>query len=70
MPTPQEKVRVYEQLLHDLHFHRTVTMNHQKVVELLDAISAWSMAHSDGNGERSQGEIRRKINSAFEALKK
>lgn len=69
MITLREKVQVYEQLLHNIHFSRSVLMNEERVIEALNAITTWSNAHSDSNGERSDREIKRNINSAFEKLK-
>lgn len=64
-PTLREKVEVYEALLHDLHFHSTVTMRHDAVMECLRRISAWSYAHRQGNGEPSEAEQQRMVDHAF-----
>jgi hypothetical protein len=69
-PTMREKIEVYEQLLHDLHFHSSVTMNHQAVMALLNKISSWSYAHRQGNGEYSEKEQNDVINHAFWNLDK
>lgn len=69
-PTLHEKIRVYEQLLHDLYFHSTVTMNHQGVMALLNKVGAWSYAHRAGNGELSEKDQQQRINSAFWNLDK
>lgn len=69
-PTLKEKVAVYEQLLHDLHFHSSVTMRHDLVMDLLKKISSWSFAHRAGNGEYSEKEQQQAIDAAFWRLKR
>lgn len=64
-PTLKDKVRVYEAILHDLHFHSSVTMRHDMVMECLRRISAWSYAHRAGNGEPSESEQQQMIDNAF-----
>ena len=65
-----EKIEVYERLLHDLHFHSTVTMRHDAVMDCLKRISAWSYAHRTGNGEYSEKEQQDIVNYAFWNLNK
>ena len=67
-PTLKEKVEVYEQLLHDLQFHTTVTMRPEMVRHLLGKIEAWSYAHRAGNGELSEAQQQERINHAFHKL--
>lgn len=69
-PTLKEKIEVYEQLLHDLHFHSTVTMRQDLVMNCLNRISAWSYSHRAGNGYPSDKEQQDFINHAFWNLKK
>lgn len=69
-PTMHEKIEVYEQLLHDLHFHSTVTMRQDAVMDCLNRISAWSYSHRAGNGEPSDQQQQDMINHAFWNLKK
>lgn len=66
----EEKVRVYEALLHDLQLHSEVTLNHNAVVEILKNVCSWSYAHRSGNGELSDEEIQERIDNAFEKLKR
>ncbi len=65
-----EKIKVYEALLHDLHFHSTVTMRHDAVMDCLNRIGAWSYAHRAGNGELSEKEQQARIDHAFWKLEK
>lgn len=69
-PTQKEKIEVYEALLHDLHFHSSVTMRHDMVMDCLKRISSWSYAHRQGNGEHSPQEQQHIINTAFWNLKR
>jgi hypothetical protein len=69
-PNRNEKIDVYEQLLHDIQFHREVTMNHQMVVKLLNAIGTWSYAHRCGNGEYNEKEQQALVDRAFWNLQK
>lgn len=64
-PTQKEKIAVYERLLHDIQFHREVTMNNKAIVELLDKIGAWSYSHRRGNGQHSDAEQQAIVNVAF-----
>ena len=66
-PTAREKVEVYERLLHDIHYHRTVTMNTALVQNLLVKIGVWS----DGHTLRFVSEKQREqyITEAFLTLK-
>jgi len=68
MPSPEEKVRVYERLLHDLYFASEVEMNGDKVRDLLGRISRWSYSHRVGNGEFSEEEQNEIIERAFRKL--
>lgn len=66
-PTLKEKVEVYEQLLHDLNYHRTVTWNSVAVAALQEKIRVWSVAHS--NEPIPQSEKEKRIIDAFWHLK-
>lgn len=69
-PTLKEKIAVYEQLLHDIQFHREVTMDNGAVIKLLDKIAAWSYSHRKGNGEYNEKEQQQIIDNAFWNLNK
>lgn len=64
-PTMHEKIKVYEELLHSLQFHSTVSMRHDQVLAILEKINAWSYAHRQGNGELSEAEQQARIDEAF-----
>ena len=65
----KQKIAVYESLLHDLHFAAFVCMDNKRVGDLLNAISNWSYAHRQGNGELSDVEQQQIIDKAFDKLK-
>ena len=65
----KEKLTVYEDILHALHFARSVTMSHERVLILLDSIGAWSYAHRQGNGELSDEQQQELIERAFNKMK-
>lgn len=69
MATLEEKVAVYEHVLHQIQMYREVVMSHEKVVELLDIIGNWSYAHRCGNGEYSWEEQEQIIGRQFDRLK-
>lgn len=69
-PTLKEKIKVYEDLLHDIQFHSTVTMRHDEVMKLINKINAWSYAHRAGNGEGGEKEQQQRIDAAFWELQR
>lgn len=68
LPTTAEKIRVYEQLLHDIQLYSTVVMDGKKVGKLIDNINSWSYAHRVGNGEYSEEEQDAIVAKAFKKL--
>lgn len=67
-PNRNEKIDIYEQLLHDLHYHRTVTNDQSKVNKLLIAIGKWSEMHVKPNGGVDEKAWGLAIDEAFWAL--
>jgi hypothetical protein len=70
VPLVKEKVASFEQLLHDIHFHRTVTQNKAALEALLAKISNWSQAHYRGNGPVDERQLQARIDEAFWELDK
>ena len=68
-PTLREKVKMYEQLLHDIQLNAEVTMNGDNMRALIGNICSWSYAHRAGNGELSEREQQDRINAAFYKLR-
>lgn len=64
-PTQKEKIAVYEDLLHLIQLHAEVTMEPDKVKELINRICSWSYAHRAGNGENAEDERNAAIDHAF-----
>lgn len=65
----KEKVEVYEAVLHQINLYSSITMDSEKIGELIDAINAWSYAHRCGNGELSDEEQQALIDAKFNRLK-
>ena len=68
-PTTSEKLKVYESLLHKIQLNAAVTMNQQKMQEIISAICMWSYEHRAGNGEKSQDDMETAIIYAFNKLR-
>ena len=64
-PTDQEKIRVYEDLLHAIQLNSEVVMNEKRVAELIGGISYWSYANRVGSDYHTEDEQERIINQAF-----
>lgn len=64
-PTLQEQADAWKDLAFEINLHRTITMNHNAVVECLKRIDAWVGSHGTGNGERSDKDIDANITRAF-----
>jgi hypothetical protein len=64
-PTQKEELRAFKGLLHELHLHRAITLDNEKVVAILDRMFSWTSAHNDRNGEAREREIEQAINRAF-----
>ncbi len=63
-----EKVIMYETLLHKIQLHADVTMNGVKLGQLIRNICDWSYAHRVGNGQYSDEEREEIIKAAFDKL--
>jgi len=68
MVTDEQKIKVYEELLHRIQLYAEVTMNVQGINRLIDDICIWSYAHRAGNGVLSEEEIQERIGNAFAKL--
>ena len=68
MRTPEQKVETYEALLHQIQMYAEVSMNPEKVGQLIKNICRWSYAHRRGNGEPSEKEQQAMIDLAFDRL--
>jgi hypothetical protein len=64
----KNKLEAHEIILHSLHTFSSVTMNGEKVRELLKLISNWSYAHRVGNGQYSDEETEELVERAFSEI--
>jgi len=60
--TQKQKINFYESVLHRIQLFREVTMDEERLAELLSAISRWSYSHRTGTGngmlsERGQKKL-------------
>jgi len=63
-PTIEEKVEMYENFLHKINMC-CVSMNNNAIKELVENADIWSYNHRRGNGELSEEEQQKLIDSAF-----
>lgn len=68
--TEREQLEVCFNLLHKINMYSSITMNSERMGELIDAINAWSYAHRRGNGEFSEEEQQELVDRAFFNLRK
>lgn len=57
MLTAEDKVKIYEELLHRIHTCRCITLDGDKIKQLLDNIDAWSIAYAGCNGLLDDKEL-------------
>ena len=65
----KEKVKILDDFLFRLHFHRYVSMDEKKVLAMLTISDAYVNAHSNHNGERTDTEVQANINAALEKMR-
>jgi hypothetical protein len=63
-PTRNQKIQVYENLLHRLSLAR-LAGNADAINKILDRADNWSYAHRSGNGALSDRQQKQLIKSAF-----
>ena len=61
---------VFHAAFHYINTHAAITMNSDKVREMISAICSWSYAHRCGNGELTEEEQQEEIDKSFEKIKK
>jgi hypothetical protein len=64
-PSQKDKMKVYENLLHEIQMNVEVNMDPAAVREILNRICRWSYAHRQGNGEISDAVQQELIDGAF-----
>jgi hypothetical protein len=60
---------VFHQVFHHINTHASITLNAEKMQEIIGAICSWSYAHRVGNGELSDEEQQAVIDRAFDRIK-
>lgn len=66
--TQKQKINFYESVLHRIQLFREVTMDAERLAELLSAISMWSYSHRTGNGMLSEREQKKLITQEIKKL--
>lgn len=61
---------VFRAAFHYIQLHAAVTMNSDKVKEMIYAICDWSYSHRCGNGENTEEEQQKIVDRSFEKIKK
>jgi hypothetical protein len=56
--TNEEKIEIYEAILHKIQLYAEVTMDSQKLHDLIEKICRWSYSHRQGNGDCNGREER------------
>ena len=69
MMNQKERLETMEAFFWRMNLHRTLTLREDKVKEMLRMMDAWVAAHSTHNGERSDKEIKKNVQAAYEKLK-
>lgn len=63
-----DKIRKYEELLHQIQMCAEVTMDNEKLKRLIKNICAWSYAHRSGDGFLTEKQIKKNIKKQFNKL--
>jgi len=66
--TDKEKIYKYEELLHTIQMYAEVTMDNEKLSNIISNICRWSYFHRIGNGELSEEQQNDYIRKAFDKL--
>jgi hypothetical protein len=65
----EKENEVFQQVFHHINTQASITMNQQKMQEIIGAICSWSYAHRVGNGELSDEEQQAVVDRAFNKIK-
>ena len=65
----EKENEVFHQVFHHINTHAAITMNADKMQEIIWAICSWSYAHRSGNGELSNEEQQARVDCAFGRIK-
>lgn len=65
----EKENEVFKRVFHHINTHAAITMNQEKMQEIIWTICAWSYAHRYGNGELTEEQQQARIDSAFNKIK-
>lgn len=65
--TKAERLKIYENFFHRINFH-CVTMNNTKITEAVSLIDSWSYAHRQGNGEPTDYQQKKMVDSVVRRM--
>lgn len=65
--TNQQRLKIYEQFFHKISINCT-TMNNEKIKDAVGLIYSWSYAHRCGNGELSDKQQQKLIDSVVKKM--
>ena len=68
MMTNEQKIEIYEELLHRIQLYAEVTLDYEKLNNLIRNICRWSYAHRVGNGYSPIEELDKRIENATKKL--
>ena len=59
---------IFKQAFHYIQLHAAVTMNHERVMLMINAICDWSYSHRCGNGENTEERQNEIIEQSFKKI--
>ncbi len=65
----EKENEVFKRVFHYINTHAAITMNAERMQEIIGAICSWSYAHRCGNGELSDEEQQALVDHAFDKIK-
>ncbi len=66
--TKKERLQIYESFFHQININ-CITMNQPKLAEAIRLIDSWSCAHRRGNGEPSEYEQKKMVETVIIKMK-
>lgn len=66
--TKSERLKIYESFFHRINL-QVLTMNNEKIKEAVTLIDRWSYAHRQGNGEVSEYQQKKMVESVVKKMK-
>lgn len=66
--TKLERLKIYESFFHSINVH-CITMNNEKIKDAVSLIDKWSYAHRQGNGEPTEYQQKKMVDSVVKKMK-